>query len=93
MTPLLEKKLELFMETMLQINQNTVEMLKLSRKKNNYNKANALLNSRLNQTYTNEKENFIKINNYQPQSLSVDPTTYNFSTGNKQENRSSKKKL
>ncbi len=49
------------MESMLQINQNTVEMFKLSKKNNNSaNKANTLLNSRMN--YASDKENLIKLN-------------------------------
>lgn len=49
------------MESMLQINQNTVEMFKLSKKNNNSaNKANILLNSRMN--YASDKENLIKLN-------------------------------
>ena len=59
MTPLLEKKLELFMESMLQVNQKTVEMSKLSKKRNAL-ASNAL--SPFISEQLNEKENLTASN-------------------------------
>ena len=59
MTPLLEKKLELFMESMLQVNQKTVEMSKLSKKRNAL-ASNAL--SPFISEQINEKENLTASN-------------------------------
>lgn len=62
MTPLLEKKLELFMESMLQINQKTVEMFKMSIAKKQRNAftgavSNPLASFLSNNEASNEKEN------------------------------------
>lgn len=60
MSPLLEKKLELFMESLLHINQNTVEMFKISKKR--YPLVGDPLAPFIADSYSSDKENMTASN-------------------------------